>query len=337
MKFVAKISILTVILTAQSSLAAEPVVPVDHFKTSDPELEVTIWAQSPMLKNPTNFDFDKDGRLYVAEGVNYRRHYERQPEGDRIVILEDSDGDGKADKSSVFVQEPFLRAPMGVAVIGNKVVVSMAPDIVVYTDLNGDRRFDPAVDKREVLLTGFNGRVHDHTVHSVTVGPDGQWYWNAGNCGAVFTDRSGKTFRIGSPYDPYYGNKSSGDLGWNPREIAGQKSDDGHVWIGGFAARMNPDGSGVHIIGHNRYLIWRRFSKRQRRSARLPHFISLGIRKCRVRLHRRETELAGGSATGPVNGNLPMAPGRSRHDAFGRRLRRRFSDRNRFCGGERAR
>jgi len=72
MKFVAKISILTVILTAQSSLAAEPVVPVDHFKTSDPELEVTIWAQSPMLKNPTNFDFDKDGRLYVAEGVNYR-------------------------------------------------------------------------------------------------------------------------------------------------------------------------------------------------------------------------------------------------------------------------
>jgi len=140
---------------------------------------------------------------------------------------------------------------MGVAVIGNKVVVSMAPDIVVYTDLNGDRRFDPAVDKREVLLTGFNGRVHDHTVHSVTVGPDGQWYWNAGNCGAVFTDRSGKTFRIGSPYDPYYGNKSSGDLGWNPREIAGQKSDDGHVWIGGFAARMNPDGSGVHIIGHN--------------------------------------------------------------------------------------
>ena len=203
-----------------------------------------------MLKNPTNLDIDKDGRVWVAEGVNYRSHYDRQPAGDRIVILEDTDGDGKADQESVFVQEPGLRAPMGIAVIDNKIIVSMAPDLIVYTDVNRDRKFDPAVDKREVLLTGFNGRKHDHTVHSVTVGPDGQWYWNAGNTGAVFTDKSGRTFRIGSAYDPTYG-RGAGDLGWEPTKIAGQTSDDGHVWIGGFAARMNPDGSDVHIIGHN--------------------------------------------------------------------------------------
>jgi putative membrane-bound dehydrogenase-like protein len=230
--------------------AADTIVPKDMFRLSDPDLEVTVWATSPMIKNPTNLDFDKDGRVWVAEGVNYRGHYDRQPKGDRIVILEDTDGDGVADTSSVFVQEPDLRAPMGIAVIGNKVVVSMAPDLIVYTDVNGDRKFDPAVDKREVLLTGFNGRKHDHTIHSVTVGPDGQWYWNSGNTGAVFTDKSGKTFRIGSAYDPTYGG-GKGDLGWEPPKIAGQKSDDGHVWIGGFAARMNPDGSGVHIIGHN--------------------------------------------------------------------------------------
>jgi putative membrane-bound dehydrogenase-like protein len=135
---------------------------------------------------------------------------------------------------------------MGVAVVDNKVIVSMAPDIIVYTDVNRDLKFDPAVDKREVLLTGFNARIHDHTIHSVTVGPDGQWYWNSGNCGAVFTDKSGKTFRIGSAYDPGQAN-----LGWKPTEIAGQRSDDGHVWVGGFAARMNPDGSAVNIIGHN--------------------------------------------------------------------------------------
>jgi putative membrane-bound dehydrogenase-like protein len=226
-------------------------VPPSLFTLSDSSLRVSVWAASPMLRNPVNMDFDKDGRIWVAEGVNYRKFYDRQPEGDRIVILEDTNGDGTADTSSVFVQEPFLRCPMGLAVIDNKVVVSMAPDIVVYTDVNRDRKFDPAVDQREVLLHGFNGRVHDHTVHSVTVGPDGQWYWNSGNCGAVFTDRSGKTFRIGSAYDPYYGRKDAGELGWDPREIAGLKSDDGHVWIGGFAARMNPDGSGVRIIGHN--------------------------------------------------------------------------------------
>ncbi len=226
--------------------AADSLVPPTMLSVNDPNLEVTVWASTPMVRNPTNMDFDKDGRIWVAEGVNYRSHSKRQPEGDRIMVLEDTDGDGKADKSWAFVQEPFLLAPMGVAVVDNKVIVSMAPDIVVYTDVNRDLKFDPAVDKREVLLTGFNARIHDHTIHSVTVGPDGQYYFNSGNCGAMFTDKSGKTFRIGSAYDPGQAN-----LGWKPTEIAGQRSDDGHVWVGGFAARMNPDGSGVHIIGHN--------------------------------------------------------------------------------------
>jgi putative membrane-bound dehydrogenase-like protein len=226
-------------------------VPPSLFKLADKDLEISVWASAPMLKNPTNMDTDQHGRIWVAEGVNYRGQQKRQPEGDRIIVLQDTDGDGKADKSWTFVQEPFLLAPMGIAVIDNKVVVSMTPDLIVYTDVNRDAKFDPAVDKREVILTGFNGRIHDHSLHSVTVGPDGQWYWNSGNCGAMFTDKSGKTFRIGSAYDPYYGRANPGDMGWNPREIAGSKSDDGHVWIGGFAARMNPDGSGVRIIGHN--------------------------------------------------------------------------------------
>ncbi len=233
------------IALALGARAQTTLVPVAALATADPSLEVTVWASSPLLRNPTNIDIDAAGRIWVAEGVDYRGHYNREPKGDRIVVLEDTDGDGRADKPVVFVQDPLLRAPMGIAVIGNRIVVSMAPDLLVYTDVDGDRKFDPAVDKREVLLHGFNGRRHDHTVHSVTVGPDGQWYWNSGNTGAVFTDRSGRTFRMGSAYSP------QGELGWEPNQIAGQASDDGHVWIGGFAARMNPDGSNVHIIGHN--------------------------------------------------------------------------------------
>ena len=61
-------------------------------------LEVTLWAATPMLRNPTNIDIDRDGRIWVAEGVRYRSHHARQPEGDRIVVLQDTDGDGKADK-----------------------------------------------------------------------------------------------------------------------------------------------------------------------------------------------------------------------------------------------
>jgi putative membrane-bound dehydrogenase-like protein len=225
--------------------AGPPFVPVELFNVPE-GFEVTLWATSPLLFNPTNIDFDAQGRLYVAEGVNYRSKGNRRKEGDRIVILEDNTGTGKADKSTVFVQDPGLESPLGVAVLGDKVVVSQPPDLLVYTDVNHDGKFDPAVDKREVLLTGFNGRQHDHSLHSLTAGPDGQWYFNQGNTGAQFTDKSGKTFYMGSPYI-----HKNGQQAVDPAAIAGMTSDDGNVWIGGFTARMNPDGSNVTIIGHN--------------------------------------------------------------------------------------
>lgn len=215
---------------------APKLVPTDLFTVPD-GLEVTVWATSPMLANPTNIDFDAQGRLYVAEGVNYRGKGGRRPEGDRIVILEDTDGSGSADKSSIFVQEKALASPLGVAVLDDRIIVSQPPEMLAYTDRNGDGKIEPEVDGREVLLTGFGGRQHDHSLHSVTAGPNGQWFWNQGNTGAQFTDKSGKTFYMGSPY--------------MMQDIAGKRSDDGHVWIGGFSARMNPDGSKVTIIGHN--------------------------------------------------------------------------------------
>ncbi len=221
-------------------------VPEDRFTLADQELEITIWATTPQLYNPTNIDFDKDGRLYVAEGANYRRSIPRA-EGDRIVILEDTDADGVADANHVFTQDKNLESPLGVAVLDNKVIVSQPPDLIVYTDVNGDRKFDSAVDKKEVLLTGFNARQHDHSLHSVTAGPDGQWNFNNGNCGGIFTDKTGKTFRIGSSY------YQSGGGTWysDTRSIAGQRSDDGNVWVGGFSVRMNPDGTNARIVGHN--------------------------------------------------------------------------------------
>lgn len=214
-------------------------------------LEVTVWAQAPQLRNPTNIDIDSAGRIWVAEGVNYRKHAGRDPLGDRIVVLEDTDGDGRADQSSVFVQEPQLIAPLGIAVIDNQIIVSNAPDLIVYTDVDRDRRFNPAVDKREVLLTGFNGRNHDHALHSVTFGPDGWWYLNHGNSGALVTDRSGRTFRVGSIYDPVPGGGAEPIYSWKPIDLAGARSDDGHVYVGGFAMRLRPDGTNLQVIGHN--------------------------------------------------------------------------------------
>ncbi len=227
-----------------------PFLPTDMFAVPD-DFEVTLWSRTPDFRNPSNMDIDVHGRIWVTEAYNYRRHKDRDPAGDRIVVLQDTDGDGKADKSHVFVQEKELLAPLGIAVIDNKIIVSCAPDIIVYTDVNRDLKFDPAVDKREVLLTGFDGRNHDHSLHSVTFGPDGKLYFNHGNAGALFTDKAGRTFRNGSHYDPA---KSGGGIPVGerrPPDYAGEKSDDGHVYVGGTAFRMNPDGTNVEPIGFN--------------------------------------------------------------------------------------
>lgn len=218
----------------------EKVTP-EHLDTSMfkvPEgLEMTVWATSPMLFNPANMDVDHEGRIWVAEGINYRRHSGRSREGDAIRVLQDTDGDGKADTSHVFVREKELECPLGIAVFDNVIVVSNAPNIIVYTDVDRNLKFDPAIDKREVILTGFEQPQHDHSLHAVYAGPDGRWYFSNGNCGAQFTDKSGKTFRIGSSYlnNPY----------------TGEKSDDGHVYVGGFTASMIPGGKDVRILGYN--------------------------------------------------------------------------------------
>ena len=229
--------------------STDPVqLPLNLFQVPD-GLEVTLWATTPMLRNPANIDIDKDGRIWVAEGVRYRSHFARQPEGDKIVVLQDTDGDGKADSTHTFVQEPALIAPLGVSVIDNKIIVAQPPDMIVYTDVDRNLKFDPAVDKREVLLSGFQGINHDHSLHSVTVGPDGKWVWNAGNTGAMFTDKSGKTFRIFGSYRP--GAVGPFKFPHDPAEYAGKPSDDGHVYVGGFTVRMNPDGTNAEIIGSN--------------------------------------------------------------------------------------
>ena len=92
-------------------------------------LEANLFASEPTITNPTNIDVDHRGRVWVCEAYNYRPAITGNPthaEGDRIVILEDTDGDGKSDKSKVFYQGPELNAPLGILVMGNRVLVSFS-------------------------------------------------------------------------------------------------------------------------------------------------------------------------------------------------------------------
>ena len=88
-------------------------------------LKFPYGRKSPLFFNPTNMDIDYKGRIWVAEGRNYRGK-RTQPDGDRIVVLEDKDGDGVAESSHVFVQEKSFISPLGIAVVDNKVIVSPA-------------------------------------------------------------------------------------------------------------------------------------------------------------------------------------------------------------------
>ncbi len=209
-------------------------------------LKAGLWAESPMFYNPTSIDVDHRGRIWVAEAVNYRSFKNNSPGklshpgGDRVVILEDTDGDGKADKSTVFVQDKDLQSPVGIAVVGNKVIVSSAPSLIIYTDEDGDDK----PDKKEVFLTGFGGYDHDHSLHSVVAGPDGKWYFNVGNAGPHrVKDHAGWMLRSGSVYN--------GGTPYNKENKPGLVSDDGRIWTGGLALRVDPDGKGLKVLAHN--------------------------------------------------------------------------------------
>ena len=223
---------------AGSAIAADH-VPVEAFTLPD-DLEVTLWATSPLFYNPTNMDIDHRGRVWVAEGVNYRKFRNKtsltHPVGDRIMILEDTDGDGKADDSKVFWQDSSLVAPLGVAVIDNKILISQPPELIAITDVNRNDRFDDG-DIKEILLTGFEGKDHDHSLHSVTVGPNGQYYFNTGNAGNADVESADLHLFTGSSY--------------NGGTERAKPSSDGHQYVGGTAMRMNPDGTGLSVIGHN--------------------------------------------------------------------------------------
>jgi putative membrane-bound dehydrogenase-like protein len=201
------------------------------------ELKLEVWASSPLMFSPVAMDVDSKGRVWCTEGIDYHVA-PRVRAGQSIVVLTDTDGDGKADKSHVFVTEKGARpAPLGIAVFDNKIVLSATPDLIVYTDVNRNAVFEPGIDKREVLLTGFQNKNHDHTLHAVVGSPSGQWYFSYGNCGADLKTVDGKHYISGS----YYGYA----------DAIGKRSSDGHVYVGGMAMRMNADGTGLTSVGQN--------------------------------------------------------------------------------------
>ena len=155
-------------------------------KTAD-GLQTTLFASEPQITNPINIDVDHLGRVWVLEAYNYRPAVNGKSElgaGDRIVILQDTNGDGVSDVTKVFYQGPELQSPLGIWVMGNKAIVSQSPYVWLFTDTNGD----DVADKKEVLFKGIGGNQNDAGVHAFVFGADGNFYFNYGNKGGQLVD-----------------------------------------------------------------------------------------------------------------------------------------------------
>ena len=193
-------------------------------------LQAQLFASEPMMGNPTNIDIDSKGRVWVCEAFNYRPQLNpgnpQREEGDRILILEDTNGDGKADTAKIFYQGTDVNAALGIAVLGNKVIVSCSPNVFLFTDTNGDDK----ADTKELLFTHVGGEQHDHAVHSFTFGPDGKLYFNFGNAGEQLMDKNGKII-----------------IDKDGNEVANK----GKPYRQGMVFRMNEDGSDFEVLAHN--------------------------------------------------------------------------------------
>ncbi len=176
-------------------------------------LEATLLAAEPAIQNPTNIDVDHRGRIWAVEAVNYRSSMAKwgilRPEGDRVVILEDTDKDGIAETEKTFYQAKDLTAPLGILVLpqpkGTQVIVSAAPNVWLLSDTDGDDK----ADKADKLFTVGGEWDHDHQVHAFVFGPDGRFYFNFGNAGrelkwpdgTVVKDQAGNEITDkGTPY-----------------------------------------------------------------------------------------------------------------------------------------
>jgi putative membrane-bound dehydrogenase-like protein len=212
-------------------------------------LEVTLFASEPMVVNPADMDVDAKGRMWINEGANYRVSPRMRKawgmlreDGDRILILEDTNGDGAADKSTTFYQDMTVNTALGICVLGNKVIVSSSPYVFVLTDTDGDGK----ADKRELLFEDTSQGDHDHCVHAFVFGPDGKLYFNSGN--EVREIRRPKGGLMALPLNgpvPAHESETVIDLAGNP--VKG----DGKPYRQGMVYRCNLDGSAFETLAWN--------------------------------------------------------------------------------------
>jgi glucose/arabinose dehydrogenase len=182
----------------------DPVEAIQHMKLA-PGLKVNLFASEkeyPDLAKPVQMAWDPQGRLWVAVWPSYPHWKPKDEMNDKLLVLEDSDGDGKADKCTVFADH--LHCPTGFEFYGGGVLVAQAPDLIFLKDSHGTGK----PDLIERVLDGIGSADTHHTANSFVLDPGGALYFQEG----VF-----HTTQVETPYGPPVRNANAGVYRYEPR------------------------------------------------------------------------------------------------------------------------
>ncbi|WP_437225061.1 PVC-type heme-binding CxxCH protein [Planctomicrobium sp. SH661] len=139
--------------------------------------QVNLFASEvefPDLENPVSFTFDAKGRLWVTTNNSYPQYLPGTPVNDKVLILTDTDGDGKADEQKIFADNLYL--PIGIELGDHGAYVSQQPNLVHLKDADGDDR----AESMETVLQGFDSADSHHSISAFEMGPGGELYFQEG-------------------------------------------------------------------------------------------------------------------------------------------------------------
>ncbi len=156
----------------------------------------------PELVNPNQTAMDPQGRLWVSVWPTYPHWQPKGPMNDKLLILPDDDGDGRADRCIVFADD--LHNPTGFEFWGGGVIVAQVPDLLFLQDTDGDDR----ADRRIRLLHGIDSADTHHSINSFVLGPGGDLYFQEGTFHHT---------QVETPYGPPVRNANAGVYRYDPR------------------------------------------------------------------------------------------------------------------------
>lgn len=224
---------------AESLGANEWLSPADELKAFrvDPRFEVNLFASEeefPDIACPIQMRWDARGRLWVSCSTTYPHVYPGREPDDKIVILEDTDNDGKADKSTVWADD--LHIPLSFELYRDGIFVSEEPHLSLIRDTDGDGK----ADTREFVSTGYGTEDSHHALHDFVWTPDGE---------LLFRESIFHNSQVETPYGPIRAKNSA----WFQLRPASQKL----VSFGAYP-NTNPwgvtfDDWGQHVASHPIY------------------------------------------------------------------------------------